>query len=451
MRFVRRLWTVITLLAASACGSSPPPAPSPGPGPGTGQSITGRERIGWDQPADDNSELATFQYAIYVDGSRSVLAEPSCGTTAGANGFACSGKLPPMSNGSHTLELAAFVDGGAGDIIESSRSASIAVTVSALTAPSAGWTDDGRIETSVDGSRLRVDRLATGFHQPIDAAFDPDGRLFVAERAGRIRLFADGALVAPDALALASADDNMPLAMLSLALDRDFARTHHVFLVHTAPTTDGPVFRLSRYRELGGKLAERAVLFETAAPAGTPAAAVLRVGADAMLYLSVNAEASNGRLFRLNADGTMPRDQAGSTPAVATGIADPRGMAWDPQSGMLWIADQDDQASHLSGLSLSSPPVRATARARGTLRAAAAQLAVYTADRIPALHGEALLASPDGFIQRLRFDGNDSTRIMRAGRLLDNEVGPIHVVIAGADGAVYFLTDEALGRLTLAR
>ena len=114
---VRRSWLLITVLAAAACGSSPPPAPSPGPGGGSGGSITGRERIGWDQPADSTSELATFQYAIYVDGTRSIVTETSCSGSAGTSGYACSGRLPVMSNGAHTLSLATFIDAD-GEILE---------------------------------------------------------------------------------------------------------------------------------------------------------------------------------------------------------------------------------------------------------------------------------------------------------------------------------------------
>ena len=73
-------WLLVLLLAI-ACGDSRPPTPSP-PGTGAGETITGRERIGWDQPAANTSELATFRYAIYVDGARSELADVSCAQTA---------------------------------------------------------------------------------------------------------------------------------------------------------------------------------------------------------------------------------------------------------------------------------------------------------------------------------------------------------------------------------
>ena len=445
--FSRKYWIAITLLAAGACGSSPPPAPSPGPGTGNSQSITGRERIGWDQAADSLSELATFAYAIYVDGVRNLLADTSCATAAGSTGYACSGRLPALSNGSHSLQLAAFVDAGDGDIVESSRSTSLSVTVSGLTAPaSTDWTVD-QVETTREGVKLRAEKIAAGLDRPVDAAFTPDGRLLIAERAGRIRMVADGRFQDPDPLVLVSADRDLRIAMLSIAVDPDFSRTHFVFVVHTALSTDGPIFRLSRYRELQGRLGERAVLFEAAASTAVHPSAVIRFGPDGRLYLAVNGDSSNGRLFRLSADGTMPRDQAGTTPAVAEGIADPRGLAWEPRSGLLWIADEDNGTAHVSGVEMSSPPVTAVIRGRGTLHAAIGQMTTYTGEAIPVLRNEALLASPEGYILRLHFADDDPTRIARSGRLLDNKVGPILVVTVGPDGAVYFCTDEALGRL----
>ena len=43
-----------------------------------------------------------------------------------------------------------------------------------------------------------------------------------------------------------------------------------------------------------------------------------------------------------------------------TASALPRGMGWDPRSGLLWIADDDGgNAGHLSAVATSSPPVRA--------------------------------------------------------------------------------------------
>ena len=86
----RRVLPLLLLALLVGCESNtPPPSPSPGPDPG-GETITGRERIGWDQSAANPAELATYRYAIYVDGTRSELPDITCGTTAGATAAATS-------------------------------------------------------------------------------------------------------------------------------------------------------------------------------------------------------------------------------------------------------------------------------------------------------------------------------------------------------------------------
>jgi len=445
---MRFSWIVITLFAA-ACGSSTPPSPATGPGNGTSESITGRERIGWDQPAADSGELSTFGYAIYVDGARSEIADPACSGSAGATGFACTGKLPPMPSGAHTLELATFstvnTDSG-----ESPKSPALHVVVSALnaadTAPAADW-QNGEIDPTRDGVRLRIDKIADGFERPTDAQFAPDGRLFVSERTGRIRVVSDGVLQSTDALQLPE-EDGVPQAALSIAFDPDFAKTRFVFVLHTAETADGSVTRLSRYREFRGKLAERAVLFQSPAMSASDPSAVARFGSDGKLYVVAGGDDPGGRLFRLNPDGTMPRDQAGTTPAVATGITGARGLGWATRSGILWIVDDDLESGHLSGVSMSAPPVHAVIRGRTTLRPGVSSLAFYASDEIAEMRGEALIVSTESYLLRIRFADDDPTQIERVERLLQDRVGPLRVVTAGPDGAVYLLTDNALAKLS---
>jgi len=451
MASMRRSWILVTLLAI-ACGSSPQPAPSPGPGTGTGESITGRERIGWDQAASDARELATFRYVIYVDGSRSDIADASCGASAGSSGFACSGRLPAMSNGAHTLELATYRAEDP-DNSESPRSSSLRVVVNAVqsgaTTAAPDW-QSGQVQTARDGVKLRIDKVAEGLDRPADAAFAPDGRLFIAERAGRIRVVAEGQLQNPDALLLPMDDEGVRQGALSIAIDPDFARTHFVFVAHTADSTEGPVVRLSRYRELRGTLGERAILFQSATANSIDASAVARFGPDGKLYLATNGEDSGGRLFRLNPDGTWPRDQPGPTPAIATGIVAARGLAWDPRSAVLWLADGTADRAHLSGLTLSAPPVRAIVQSRRVLGPGIGSLAFYTSE-VPEMRGDAFMASAEGYIVRVRFADDDATRVARSERLLEQRVGPVRVVAAGPDGAIYFCTDSALGRLTPVR
>ncbi len=446
---VRHPWVLLTLFAA-ACGSSTPAPPATGGAGGT-ESITGRERIGWDQPAADAADLADMTYAVYVDNARNTLGDVSCTPNAGALGFPCSGRLPSMSSGAHTLEIVA-VSNVNGESVESPRSTSLHVVVSAaltapVTAPPPEWRNGAAAPTR-DGISLQVDRVAEGFSRPVDAAFAPDGRLFVVER-NRVRVLTGGRIQSNPALSTAPDDPSEQL--LSIAFDPDFDRTRLVFVLQASESRDGPVAYLARYRELRGTLGQRAVLFQAAVDAAADASGVMRFGPDGKLHIVVGSSTGTGKVLRLNSDGTTPGDQAGTTPAVAGGVAEAHGLAWDPRLPVLWIVDDESETAHLSGVSMSSPPVRALVRSRTDLPRHSGSIVFYTADTLADLRNNALIASGDGYLLRLRFADDDPSRVIDSERLLEDRVGPIRVLAAAPDGALYFCTDTALGRLTFSR
>ena len=422
-----------------ACGSSGSPPASPNPGSGGTISITGRERIGWDQAADDPAQLSTLGYAIYVDGERSVLTDVACGPSTGSSGYACSARLPAMRNGIHTLELASILSD-----LESPRSAPIRVSVAEGTAGSNGTS--ARYETPemlAEGTVLRIEMLARGIDRAVDAVFLPDGRLLLAERSGRVRLFANDSLAADDSRPRGIADE--AAALLSIAVDPIFAQTRRVFMAEAAAAARGAVVQIVRYTELNGQLGQRAVVFQTP-PGIDAAAAVLRYGPDGNLYLALDGETATGQLLRVTPDGATPRDGASPLPAIAGGISRLRGMTWAP-SGLLWIADEQADAGSLSAIAMSPSPVRAHVVARQPVQGHLGSLAFYTADLIAAMRGDALIASPDGHILRVHFAADDATTIARVDRLLEDRVGPVRVVAVSPDGAIYFCTDDALARL----
>jgi len=97
-------------IAAAACDSRtspPPPVVTP---PDGNETITGVERIGWDQRAGNAAELAAIGYVLYVDGNRASLTDVTCGTAPTASGFACSGRLPALAPGAHALQIASTVN-----------------------------------------------------------------------------------------------------------------------------------------------------------------------------------------------------------------------------------------------------------------------------------------------------------------------------------------------------
>jgi glucose/arabinose dehydrogenase len=490
--YVRR-WAILCGLATVACGGNTPAAPPPA-GSGSGQTINGTERLGWTQAAADAVELATFHYAIYVDGSRSELLGASCAPSASSADFDCSAPLPSMSKGPHTLELAAFTVGGP----ESARSAPLAVTVTPLTtavipsAPlepsskssaassSAPRTPSNLVQSSAsalwstataspaalpvmtsEGVALSLERVAGGFADPTDLAFLPDGRVFVAERAGSVRVLRDGQLLHDAALPPSPSSSGQD-QLIALAIDPQFDRTHYVYAIVTASSrTGGPAVALVRFREAANTLADRIVLLDSIPASPDGPSASLRFGADGKLFAAFDDAGShslagdlaspNGKILRLNPDGTTPGDQEGGSPVYSYPYWSPRGLDWQPASRMLWIADRNVVASGVLSVVTSTG-----SRTRGIIRTAMtlpqetvpSSMAFYHGDRIPAFRSNLLVASDEGrHLLRIQIDPLDPTRVAATERLLQDRIGGIRLVGVAPAGEIYVATAHAIGML----
>ncbi len=371
-----------------------------------------------------------------------------------------------MAPGAHTLELAAFVVDD-GSIIEGPRSLPLRVTVVGSTAGAAptGAGQPTSEVTTADGVRLRPFVVTDGLESPTAVAFAPDGRMFVAERAGRVRVVTDAGLDREPALTI----DDLSIVsraeggLMGLALDPDFDRTRFVYVLHTHVVRDGtPVFRLARFREAGGRLGERAVLLDNVPAAPDRPAGAIGFGPDGKLYAAFDAagDPSNasrvasyaGKVLRLNSDGTTPADQPAGTPVHSIDYHSPRGFDWHPVTGELWVADR--QGARAEELRVANAePSRLTAGARQVripLPAGtdAASVAFYRGNLLPAFRGDLLVASRESAsVMRLRFERRDSTRVRTIEQLLKGSVAAVQAVSVGPDGALYICTDNAVIRV----
>jgi len=445
-----------------ACSKDAPE--TPGTTPGQTETVTGSERLGWTQSAADSAEVSTFRYATYIDGVRAELSGASCGPPSSPTSaeFDCTASLPAMSGGLHTLEIAAYIMDGS-TVLESPRSAPLQLnkTGAASTAaplPATPWTSGMTVRTA-DGLRLRVDRIADGLINPTDMAFAPDGRVFVTEEPGRVRvLMPDRGLVAEPALSL-----RRGTRLLALAADPRFEQTHFVYAIYTTPSRTGPPgFALARFRETSNALVDGITLLDDIPASAPSAAASLRGGADGKLFAAFDdggdprragdLASPNGKILRLNPDGTTPADQAGLTPLYGADFHSPRGFDWRPASTVLWMADRVSENS--ARLTAIDSPAGAEKRGvsltsyalpRGTLPSS---VAFYRGASMPAFRNNLLIASEEGrHLLRVRFDSGDATTVIGTERLLQNAIGGVRVVAVSPRGVIYLATADAIATL----
>jgi glucose/arabinose dehydrogenase len=201
-------------------------------------------------------------------------------------------------------------------------------------------------------------QVATGLAAPTAMSFSPDGRLFVTEQGGRLRVIKNGALLATPFLTV-GVDAAGERGLLGIAFDPNFAFNQFVYVYYT--TASAPIHnRVSRFTAMGDAAApgsEVVILeLENLSSATNHNGGALHFGPDGTLFVAVgdNANGANaqtlgnrlGKVLRLHPDGAIPTSNpffntaTGANRAIwALGLRNPYTFAFQPGTGQMFIND----------------------------------------------------------------------------------------------------------------
>jgi len=198
---------------------------------------------------------------------------------------------------------------------------------------------------------------ASGLASPTAMALAPDGRIFITEQGGNVRVW-NGTLLAAPFVQL-DVDDRAERGLLGVALDPQFAQNGFVYLYYTVPSA--PIHnRLSRFTANGNTAvpgSEFVLLdLDDLSSATNHNGGALHFGPDGKLYIGVgeNATSSNaqtlsnllGKILRIDKDGSIPNDNPffgqaqGKNRAIwALGLRNPYTFAFARTDGRMLIND----------------------------------------------------------------------------------------------------------------
>jgi glucose/arabinose dehydrogenase len=205
--------------------------------------------------------------------------------------------------------------------------------------------------------------IVSGLKYPSSMEFAPDGRLFVTESAGAIRVVKNGVLL-PQPFDTLPVESKVGQGLMAVTFDPHFATNHYVYAYYLADGANGLYFnRLVRITANGDTAVpgSEKVLLDLppfALQAGFPAhdGAAIHFGADGKLYISTGELANGplaqsltnpfGKMLRINSDGTIPRDNpfynqtTGVNRAIwALGLRNPFTFAVQPGTGLMYVND----------------------------------------------------------------------------------------------------------------
>ena len=210
-------------------------------------------------------------------------------------------------------------------------------------------------------------RVATGLASPTAMAFAPDGRLFVTQQGGALRVIKNGALLSQPFMTL-SVNSSGERGLLGIAFDPDFASNGFLYVYYT--TSASPVHnRLSRFTasaanpDLVAAGSEVQLLnLPNLSSATNHNGGAIHFGTDGKLYIAVgeNANGANsqslsttlGKVLRINPDGSIPSDNpfVGQTTGInqaiwAMGLRNPYTFGIDRTNGRIHLNDVGEGSS----------------------------------------------------------------------------------------------------------
>jgi glucose/arabinose dehydrogenase len=306
-------------------------------------------------------------------------------------------------------------------------------------------------------------------------AFAPDGRLFLTERAGRIRIIDRDAL-APEPWATIpvheSVKQNIETGLMGLAIDPQFSKNKRVYVCYTH-SQDGTLHsnRIAVLTEDKGK-GQRLTVLVGDIPAGPyHNGCRLKFGPDGKLYATTGDATGNraeggiaqslgslgGKILRLNPDGSVPADNPFPGSYIwSYGHRNSQGLAFQPRTGRLLATEHgtgEGGGNELNviekGKNYGWPVVIGQANdarfvdpilVRGDAPAGAA---FVDGDRFPSLRGNLLIAAIGSErLLRVVFREGASFDVARTDVLIDTTFGRLRDVVQGPDGFVYIATSN---------
>ena len=190
--------------------------------------------------------------------------------------------------------------------------------------------------------------IVSGLNFPWEILWGPDDFIWMTERGGRIsRVNPNNGTVTP-LLTISEVVANGEGGLLGMVLHPDFSNTPHVFVVYNYNNSGGDYKeKIVRYTYNGTTLVSPLIIFDNISAANIHNGSRLLIingklfattGDAANQSLAQNNNSVNGKILRLNLDGSIPADNpVPGNPYWSTGHRNPQGLVY--ANGILYSSE----------------------------------------------------------------------------------------------------------------
>jgi glucose/arabinose dehydrogenase len=192
--------------------------------------------------------------------------------------------------------------------------------------------------------------IAEGLQAPRSIDISKDGRIFVSEKRGSIRVVDNGTLLT-EPVGDIKAENIGDAGLLGLTLHPNFTQNHLFYVYYTYSNSTGLFNKVLMLTESNNRIIDSKTILDGIPGDDYRDGGRIKFGPDGKLYvstgdasipeLSQDLDSLAGKILRTNEDGTIPQDNPFSnSPVYAYGFRNVQGLAWAPNSGALYSSDQ---------------------------------------------------------------------------------------------------------------
>ena len=195
-----------------------------------------------------------------------------------------------------------------------------------------------------------VEIIAEGLQAPRSIDISKDGRIFVSEKRGSIRVVDNGTLLT-EPVGDIKAENIGDAGLLGLTLHPNFTQNHLFYVYYTYSNSTGLFNKVLMLTESNNRIIDSKTILDGIPGDEYRDGGRIKFGPDGKIYvstgdasipeLSQDLNSLAGKILRTNEDGTIPQDNPFSnSPVYAYGFRNVQGLAWAPNSGALYSSDQ---------------------------------------------------------------------------------------------------------------
>ncbi|MGL4629924.1 MAG: PQQ-dependent sugar dehydrogenase [Leadbetterella sp.] len=328
------------------------------------------------------------------------------------------------------------------------------------------------------GDRIVTEEWLKDLDTPWQIVFAKDGRTFFTERPGRIRVVRNGVMYTW--LDLSNIVEQGESGLLGIGLDPNFEQNGYVYIAYTYSTSQFPfVNRLVRCVEdrATGRGREEKILLDNINGLQNHNGGPIKFGPDGKMYWTVGDGFDlekpqvltnlNGKVLRLNLDGSIPSDNPFPNSYIWTyGNRNVQGLDWQPGTNNLFATEHgptfetgccNDEINIIEkGKNYGWPLIKGMERranmetpifTSGTDKTWAPAGATFI--RNGKWRGSFVFVGLRGYsLYRAVIDPNNPRVVLRVEEYLNNTFGRLRDVAEASDGTLYVCVSNRDGRGT---